>query len=37
MQDNKVAVRRHGEGDKGVLEAEKFVNQINEEIKQVLV
>lgn len=37
MQDNKVAVRRHGEGDKGVLEAEKFVTQITEEIKQILV
>lgn len=36
MQDGKVAVRRHGEGDKGVIEAEKFVTQINEEIKQVI-
>lgn len=36
MQDNKVAVRRHGEGDKGVMEAEKFVAQINEEIKEVI-
>jgi len=34
MQDNKVAVRRHGEGDKGVMDTDKFVSQINEEVKQ---
>ena len=34
MQDNKVAVRRHGEGDKGVMDTDKFVSQINEEVVQ---
>ena len=34
MQENKVAVRKHGEGDKGVMEADKFVTQLNEELNQ---
>lgn len=37
MQDKKVAVRRHGKGDQGVKDAEQFVIEINEEIKQYLV
>jgi threonyl-tRNA synthetase len=37
MQDNKVAVRRHGEGDKGVSDAEQFAIQISEEVKQFFI
>jgi threonyl-tRNA synthetase len=36
MQDNKVAVRRHGEGDKGQMDTNEFVAKINEEINKVI-
>jgi threonyl-tRNA synthetase len=37
LEDNKVAVRRHGEGDKGTEDAEKFVARINEEVNQFFI
>jgi threonyl-tRNA synthetase len=37
MQDNKVAVRRHTEGDKGVMDTNAFVAKLNEEIEQYFV
>jgi len=36
MQDNKVAVRRHGEGDKGAMDANEFVTMISEEVNKVI-
>ena len=36
MQDNKVAVRRHGEGDKGAMDASEFVKNITEEVNKVI-
>src|SRR5581483_11619573 len=37
MQDNNVAVRKHGEGDKGVMKTSDFVTKLNEEINQFFV
>jgi threonyl-tRNA synthetase len=37
VEDNKVAVRRHGEGDKGTEDAEKFVARISEEVNQFFI
>jgi len=37
LQDNKVAVRKHGEGDKGVFDVNQFVTSINEETEQYFV
>jgi threonyl-tRNA synthetase len=37
LEENKVAVRRHGEGDKGQEDANSFVTRISEEINSVLV
>jgi threonyl-tRNA synthetase len=36
MEEGKVAVRRHGEGDKGQEVAQEFVNRISKEIEEVL-
>jgi threonyl-tRNA synthetase len=32
VADNTVAVRKHGEGDKGVMPVEEFAKMINEEV-----
>jgi len=37
LEEGKVAVRRHGEGDKGAEIAEEFVARINEEINKIIV
>lgn len=34
MNENKVAVRRHGKGDKGVITVEEFVEGVTKEIKE---
>jgi threonyl-tRNA synthetase len=36
MQDNKVAVRKHGEGDKGISGAEEFASMISSEVNNIL-
>src|SRR6201998_2422161 len=36
MEEGKVAVRRHGEGDKGQEVAQEFVNRISKEIEEIL-
>ena len=35
--DNSVSIRKHGEGDQGVMSILDFVNKINEEIKQSIL
>ena len=35
-EENKVAVRRQGEGDQGVMSPEDFVNFINQEVDKML-
>ncbi|MGP8214383.1 MAG: threonine--tRNA ligase [Bacteroidia bacterium] len=37
LEEKKVAVRRHGEGDKGTEDAGKFVARINAEVNEFLV
>ncbi|HTA83667.1 MAG TPA: threonine--tRNA ligase [Bacteroidia bacterium] len=37
LEEGKVAVRRHGEGDKGAEIAEEFVARINDEINKIIV
>ncbi len=37
LEEGKVAVRRHGEGDKGAEIVEEFVARINEEINKIIV
>jgi len=36
QEEGKISVRKQGDGDKGVMEIEKFANMINEEIEKTL-